>query len=236
MSRKSWTSYSAASILGLSISPLVCHAGSLQPATESAPLATYTAAALYNLGNAYARQGKSALAVLNYERAEVLAPRDPDIRANLRQVRESAGLAPARDWFDDHLRWVSPNATYWIGFVGLLMVGTGWLLLSRSTSYRIASRAALGAGLLLMAFTAGDAIAIDRVLHSFVVLQSAAARASPILGVEPIFTVPQAAVVQQQDEHGSFSLIRDSQGRIGWVSRSLLIPVISSQGEVDAKT
>jgi len=48
--------------------------------------------------------------------------------------------------------------------------------------------------------------------------------------------VPQAAVVQQQDEHGSFSLIRDSQGRIGWVSRSLLIPVISSQGEVDAKT
>src|ERR1700726_3799579 len=54
--------------------------------------AGYSAPALYNLANAYARAGKPGLAVLNYERAKLLDPNDPDIDANLRHVRESSGL------------------------------------------------------------------------------------------------------------------------------------------------
>ena len=56
--------------------------------------AGYSAPALYNLANAYARAGKPGLAVLNYERAKLLEPNDPDIDANLRHVREAAGLPP----------------------------------------------------------------------------------------------------------------------------------------------
>ncbi len=41
----------------------------------------------YNLGNAYFKQGDIGRAILNYRRAERLAPRDPDIRANLSLVR-----------------------------------------------------------------------------------------------------------------------------------------------------
>jgi tetratricopeptide (TPR) repeat protein len=37
----------------------------------------------YNLGNAYFKQGDYGRAILNYRRAEDLAPRDPDIQANL---------------------------------------------------------------------------------------------------------------------------------------------------------
>jgi hypothetical protein len=65
------------------------------PAVGAAPAQPgYSAPALYNLANAYARQGKPGLAVLNYKRAKLLDPNDPDIDANLRQVRQSAGLPP----------------------------------------------------------------------------------------------------------------------------------------------
>ena len=42
----------------------------------------------YNLGNAYYRQEDMGQAILNYERAARLAPRDADIRANLQLARE----------------------------------------------------------------------------------------------------------------------------------------------------
>ena len=48
-------------------------------------------ALFYNLGNAYYYQGDLGRAILNYERAAQLAPRDADIRANLAQARAQAG-------------------------------------------------------------------------------------------------------------------------------------------------
>ncbi len=41
----------------------------------------------YNLGNAYFRNGETAKAILNYERALLLSPGDSDIRHNLRFAR-----------------------------------------------------------------------------------------------------------------------------------------------------
>lgn len=44
-------------------------------------------ALFYNLGNAYFKQGDHGRAILNYRRAQQLAPRDPDIEANLSLAR-----------------------------------------------------------------------------------------------------------------------------------------------------
>jgi tetratricopeptide (TPR) repeat protein len=41
----------------------------------------------YNLGNAYYKQGDPGQAIVNYRRAQQLAPRDPEIRANLTLAR-----------------------------------------------------------------------------------------------------------------------------------------------------
>src|ERR1051326_2790731 len=51
-----------------------------------------TAHVYYNLGNAWFRQGKMGLAVLNYERARRLAPRDPDLLANLKCAEQRRGV------------------------------------------------------------------------------------------------------------------------------------------------
>ena len=70
-------------------------------AVPTQPSGSYSAALLFNLGNSYARDGNAGLAVLNYERARLLAPDDPDLRANLRYVRSSAGLPSSHgDWFE----------------------------------------------------------------------------------------------------------------------------------------
>ena len=50
----------------------------------------------FNLGNAYFKDGQLGRALFHYRMAERMAPRDPDIEANLRLTRERvAGASPA---------------------------------------------------------------------------------------------------------------------------------------------
>ncbi len=172
------------------------------------------------------------MAVLNYERARLLAPMDPDIQANLRHVRESLGLpAQSGSWLNRHSRLADPDTMYWLGVFGLSAAGASLLL--RRLGSRHPNRtwakplaAAAVVGLFLTALTLWDSAATASILDQSVVMQASPASASPIAGAEPMFTVPQADVVSVRDEHGEFALIRDSQQREGWVSRSNLIPVI----------
>ena len=55
----------------------------------------YSAGILYNLANTYAQKGETGRAIVNYQRARLLAPGDPDIKGNLEVVNKKAGL------FDD---------------------------------------------------------------------------------------------------------------------------------------
>jgi len=58
-----------------------------------------SAALYYNLGNALFKSGQTGQAIAAYRLAQRLAPRDPDIRANLRFARESAGTTVrTRSW------------------------------------------------------------------------------------------------------------------------------------------
>lgn len=236
MKQTNWTICLGCLILGLSLVGEVCQAdpSAQQTARGSGSAASYSAAALYNLGNAYARQGWPALAVLNYERARLLAPSDPDIRANLRHEREAASLPAMSTGFEEHFRVLSPNAAYWLGLTGLVITGVCGLLLALKKSPRVAWGALGGAGLLMMAFTVSDAAATAGFMREAVVLQSASASASPILNAETIFTLPPATLVHVQDEHGNFVLIRDRQGDVGWVPRHQITTVMTAEGNLHA--
>ncbi len=61
----------------------------------------FSANLFYNLGNTEFRLGDSGRAILNYERAMVLDPANPEARANLNFVRDKTGAKiPARTWRD----------------------------------------------------------------------------------------------------------------------------------------
>src|ERR1700730_10353608 len=88
----------------------------------------YSADGLYNLANAYARAGKPGLAVLNYERASLLAPDDADINANLEYVRASAHVpTEPRTRFARIAQAANPTLAAWTGAVGTELVGAGLL-------------------------------------------------------------------------------------------------------------
>jgi hypothetical protein len=213
-------------LLGVGATTSALRAAAEQPPVPSA----YSAAALYDLGNFYARNGRPAMAVLNYERARVLAPTDPDIEANLRHVRESIGVpAPSGSWLSRHDRWANPNVLYWIGVMGLTLAGGSLLMRRLDSKHRALFGAGATLGVACMALALGDAMATAPTLHESVVMFATPASASPITGAEPLFTAPLADVVRVRDEHGAFDLITDSHGREGWVAASDLQPVLPHQ-------
>jgi hypothetical protein len=191
--------------------------------------ADYSAAQQYNLANAYARSGKSALAVLAYERARLLTPTDPDLRWNLHRVRESVGLPDdPGSWSEKFGRFANPNGMYWVGVVGLALGGCCLLALARPRRARFRAGIAVGAVLGCAAVGASvfNAAATFPVLSECVALQQAPASVSPVAGADTLFTIPAAAIVRRLDRHGDFELIRDSRGHEGWVASSDLAAVI----------
>jgi hypothetical protein len=190
--------------------------------------AVYSAATLYNQGNAYARAGKPGLAVLNYERARLLAPGDPDIAANLRFVRAASHLPtdpPGR--FDRALTMATPTVAAWLGVAGVVALGAGLILGCVAARRRWLRRAIMAMGVLLLGVTIGNGVTLWPALHAAVVVASTApVRVSPVPMGDPLFSLPEAATVTIAAEHEDFVLVRTAAGKTGWVSRANLVRVV----------
>jgi hypothetical protein len=188
----------------------------------------YSAAGLYNLANAYARQGKPGMAVLNYERASLLSPNDPDIDANLSYVRSSSHLpAPSRSAFDRVVRIASPFALSWIGIMGLVTVGASALAARLASRHRWLHRSGMLLGICMLSLTVANGIALWPILHEGVVITGATpVRVSPVPMGDSLFVLPEAETVKIAAEHEGFLLIQTGAGRTGWVSRSNVASVV----------
>ncbi len=188
----------------------------------------YSAAALYNLANAYARAGQPGLAALNYERAQLLDPNDRDIDANLQRVREASGLRPLPATRLERLtRIASPTAVSWIGVFGLTIAGLCMLAREVARTHRGKLLAAALVGFGLMGVALGSALAVLPTLHKAVVVGHAVpVRVSPTLIEEPIFTLPEAEIVSVRGEHDGFMLIETGAGRTGWAPHANLALVV----------
>lgn len=199
-------------------------------AHAAAPTETtgYSAAGLYNLANEYARAGKPGMAVLNYERARLLAPNDPDIEANLRFVRDSSRLpSDPPTWFERSVRVASPTALSWVGVMGVLIAGVSLLAGRLSPRHRWLRRVALGCGIALIGLTVCNAVLLWPRLHEAVVITNATpVRVSPVPMGDPLFVLPEAETVKMTAEHEGFVLIQTRTGQRGWIARANLAPIV----------
>jgi hypothetical protein len=188
----------------------------------------YSADGLYNLANSYARAGKPGLAVLNYERASLLAPDDADINANLEYVRASAHVpTESRTRFARIAQAVNPTLAAWIGVLGIAFVGVGLLARKLGSRFQWLRAGGILLGVALIALTVSNAMLLWPRMHEAVVLiNQTPARVSPVPMGDTAFVLREAETVTMTAEHEDFILIRTRSGLSGWVARANLGTVV----------
>jgi hypothetical protein len=205
----------------------LCGAQTLaQPAQSSQ--SHYSADRLYNLGNSYARAGELGLAVLNYERAALLAPDDGDINLNLEYVRSSAHVpTEPRTRFARIIQAASPTLAAWIGVLGIALLGAGLLATKTAARFKRAGTGGALLGVALMALPISNAALLWPRMHEAVILvNQTPAHVSPVPMADTTFLLLEAETVTIRSEHEDFVLIRTRGGLSGWVARTNLGAVV----------
>jgi type IV secretory pathway VirB2 component (pilin) len=197
-----------------------------QPSQSSQP--RYSADGLYNLANSYARAGKPGLAVLNYERATLLAPGDADINANLEYVRASAHVPPERrSRLARIVQAANPTLAAWIGVLGIALVGVGLLASKLVPRFQWLRAGGILLGVALIALTVSNAMLLWPRMHEAVVLiDQTPVRVSPVPMGDTAFVLREAETVTITGEHEDFLLIRTRGELSGWVARANLGTVV----------
>ena len=189
--------------------------------------AGYDAAQLYNLGNDYARAGQPGLAVLSYERARLLVPKDADIESNLHRVREAARVPTEPPTDLQYFKLPHPLMVAAVLLAGLLFMGLSGIAWRRklAPARLLAATSLLGAG--LAAVAASNAALVWPKLDSAVVIAAQTpVRAAPAPLGDSLFVLAEADTVNITAEHEDFVLIRTLQGKTGWIPRAAVARIV----------
>jgi hypothetical protein len=191
----------------------------------------YSAAGLYNLANSYARAGKPGMAVLNYERAALLAPDDADIQANLNYVRASLHLPPqTSSRVSQVVRIASPTIVAWIGVLGIIVAGVSLFAARVSRRFRALSFAGVVLGIAGLSFTTCNALVQwPKIREAVVIVKETPVRVSPVPMGDPLLQLTEAETVTINAEHEDFVLVRTRTGRSGWAARADVADVVPRQ-------
>jgi len=183
------------------------------------------ASVYFNLGNSYQSLEKYGPAILAYERALFLSPRDPDLLANLALARKAVAVVEdtaIHPCLDAVVRYLSRNEWSWIVagaamFLGGLGLACGIVKLPRKFAISAAALAAL-----VLMFSAGVLyLRKGESSHGVVLSKNAAVRLSPFEKAESLGTAGQGRVVRMGAKRGNFQYVE--------------VPGSSLQGWLDAK-
>jgi len=179
-------------------------------------------ALLFNYANAEFKAGNLGKAIAAYRRAELLAPRDSEIRANLGFVRNQVQGATIRE-----SRWQDWLGQLTLNEWTLLAAGAFWLtlLLLAARQLRPALRPKLKSATSLFSIVtilSGAALALQVVNHfseqtAVVVSSEATARSGPFDEAQSAFTAHDGVELAVMDRHGDWLQVRDGAGKIGWL-------------------
>lgn len=191
-------------------------------------------AVYYNLGNARFRAGDPGQAVLNYERARRLMPRDPDLLANLRFARSGA---PEGNDTPAWARLVFPLAGRMTSDGLLLLASAAYTALMAILVLGLlvpaalrASRPAVLAAALVLAVALSSAvyrlITVDLPVRAVVVTNTpATVRFEPAPGGTVHFTAPTGSLLRILGEREGWLQVARADGQRGWVERTALAPL-----------
>lgn len=180
----------------------------------------------FNLGNAYFKTGDVGRTILNYERARVSTPGDPDLRANLAFAREQSGDAdPTPLWVQVLLPLADRVATDTLLLIASMLVSLTFLLLAAGRMWpaaeRFATVNAIAAGIVavLVAVSAVYRLATVDVPAVAVVVGKtpAAVRFEPQASGTTHFEAKPGAVLHVIGDREGWVQVERTDGRRGWI-------------------
>jgi tetratricopeptide (TPR) repeat protein len=189
----------------------------VQKGQVSAPL-------YFNWGNALFKAGQLGQAIYAYQHAEALAPRDPDIRANLQFARnkvQAPTLLPERA-----VRWLgklSLTEWTWLAAAALWI----WLLFLAAMQWRPALKPSLqnyvvwgGLFILLVCACFAGSFYFHRFdSRAIVIVPETYARLAPLDESQSAFTLHDGAELQVLDQKDQWLQVRIDPRRSGWIRK-----------------
>jgi hypothetical protein len=190
----------------------------------------------YNLGNAYFKSGELGRSILSYERALRLAPRDPDVLANLELARSLTAdeVEPLpRFWLLSALSWwvdLLPRSVLIVIVAAAYLVATGGLcvrVLSQGPAAgRVGTWLAAGGGVVVLLM--GTNLFVRElgvgepmrgiILAEEVVVQSAPAHEDDLT----LFQVHEGTRVRVDQRTDTWSEVVLDDGKVGWIPSEVM--------------
>jgi tetratricopeptide (TPR) repeat protein len=195
-----------------------------------------TAHVYYNLGNAWFREGKLGLAILNYELARRLAPRDLDILANLKFAEQRLGVDEANTPPRAAQRFLrafvtSRTSTEWSIFelaaLLLTVLATGGcIFLPRTRTVLLVIAISGFAGFAVSAFALGYETINNRTApQAIAVTDQSDARFAPLPESTVHFKLAEGTQVVIREDRGQWLLVERADGQQGWVKSEAVTPI-----------
>jgi len=186
-----------------------------------------SAGVYFNLGNAWFRQDKFGLAILNYERAQRLAPRDPDVLANLKFAQQRLAMddlnPPFRRFLQNAVRSRTLVEWGWLEIVALwltLLAVAGCIWLPKwKTGFIIA---AVAVACVWATATAALVSRVSSPPEAIVLTSKSEVRSAPLPLATVLFNLTEGARVAIREDRGEWLFVERADGKQGWVSRSAL--------------
>jgi tetratricopeptide (TPR) repeat protein len=187
-----------------------------------------SAAVYFNLGNACFKAGELGRALAAYRQAQQLAPRDPDVRANIQFARDQTQgpTLPVSRWRGALARlslneWtVLAAAAVW---VWLLLLGAAQLWPAARSVLR-GSLVAAGVASLVLCGCAAAAFYEARFTRTALVITSdVVVRHGPLEKSAEAFRVHDGAELRVLDEKDDWLQVSPGPNRIGWLHRDQVL-------------
>lgn len=202
---------------------------------------TVSAALYFNLGNACMKSGRMGLAIVYYQRALEISPRDPDIRANLQLARSRAyqgnppKIGPLRSWtgWFSLTEWSVLAALAWWGWLGIL----AFTQIKSEWKPRLAGVQRFLMVLVLV--TVGNLairLYFNQVIESAVItVKNAPVKYGPLEESRVFYSLQDGTEITALDRQDRWVQIQDAEKRTGWVHSDQIMSVNPSKPAGSAK-
>lgn len=188
----------------------------------------------YNLANSYVKKGELGKAVLNYERARILAPGDSDLKANYEYVLSTLNAGPRTfgSPFERFCQRLFEGVT--VDFLVILLSAIYVLVIAGLILYLFQPTSRLYVRLAFIALSIISFFAVVAFYQksaylatgAVVVAKEAAAKFEPLDTATTYFKLSEGSAIEVLEHSGAWCKIKRPDGKLGWAKAETLETIL----------